>query len=194
MGIGISSPGPFDPWRGVVLETPNMGPDFVDVPITASLGDAFGLPAFLDRDTNVAALGEMAFGAARGCADFIYLTVSTGVGGAIVSEGRIFHGPGRHCRRARPHARGDGRNLHLRRGGSSRGVHRRSGHLPDRSPGRRRRQEPVSGGLRGSEGSRRHRGPRRRGRRGCRRRRLPVRSWSAADAPSPSLASASSTR
>ncbi len=93
LGIGISSPGPVDPWRGVVVETPNMGPDFLDVPIADELGDRFHLPAFLDRDTNVAALGEMAFGAARDCADFIYITVSTGVGGAIVSEGRIFHGP-----------------------------------------------------------------------------------------------------
>jgi glucokinase len=70
-----------------------MGPDFIDVPIAAELGTRLGLPAFLERDTNVAALGEMAFGAARDCPDFIYLTVSTGVGGAIVSEGRIFHGP-----------------------------------------------------------------------------------------------------
>jgi glucokinase len=93
VGVGISSPGPLDPWRGVVLQTPNMGPEFTDVPIVAEIGAALGLPAFLERDTNVAALGEMAFGAARGCADFIYLTVSTGVGGAIVSEGRIFHGP-----------------------------------------------------------------------------------------------------
>ena len=93
IGIGISSPGPLDPWRGVVLETPNMGPEFVDVPIAAEMGRRLGLPAFLERDTNVAALGEMAFGAARDCPDFIYLTVSTGVGGAIVSGGRIFHGP-----------------------------------------------------------------------------------------------------
>lgn len=92
-GIGISSPGPVDPWRGVVVQTPNMGPDFVNVPIAPELGSRLGLPAFLERDTNVAALGEMAFGAARDCLDFIYLTVSTGVGGAIVSEGRIFHGP-----------------------------------------------------------------------------------------------------
>jgi glucokinase len=93
LGIGISTPGPLNPWRGVVLETPNMGPRFVDVPIASELGGRLGLPAFLERDTNVAALGEMAFGAARDCPDFIYLTVSTGVGGAIVSEGRIFHGP-----------------------------------------------------------------------------------------------------
>ena len=93
VGVGISSPGPVDPWRGIVLETPNMGPDFYEVPISAEVGRALDLPAFLDRDANVAALGEMAFGAARGCLDFIYLTVSTGVGGSIVSEGRIFHGP-----------------------------------------------------------------------------------------------------
>jgi glucokinase len=92
-GIGISTPGPLDPWRGVVLETPNMGREFVDVPIAAEMSRRLGLPAFLERDTNVAALGEMAFGAAQDCPDFIYLTVSTGVGGAIVSEGRIFHGP-----------------------------------------------------------------------------------------------------
>ena len=93
VGIGISTPGPVDPWRGVVLQTPNMGRDFHDIAIAAELGARLDLPAFLDRDTNVAALGEMAFGAARDCPDFIYLTVSTGVGGAIVSEGRIFHGP-----------------------------------------------------------------------------------------------------
>jgi glucokinase len=93
VGIGICTPGPVDPWRGVVVETPNMGPRFVEVPIAGEMESVFGLPAYLERDTNVAALGEMAYGAARGCSDFIYLTVSTGVGGAIVSEGRIFHGP-----------------------------------------------------------------------------------------------------
>jgi glucokinase len=93
VGVGISSPGPVDPRRGVVLQTPNMGTGFHDVPIAAELGSRLALPAFLDRDTNVAALGEMSFGAARDCADFIYLTVSTGVGGAIVMDGRILHGP-----------------------------------------------------------------------------------------------------
>jgi glucokinase len=93
VGIGISSPGPLDPWSGVVVQPPNLGPDFVNVPIGSELSCRLGLPAFLERDTNVAALGEMAFGAARDCADFLYLTVSTGVGGAIVIDGRILHGP-----------------------------------------------------------------------------------------------------
>jgi glucokinase len=92
-GIGLSSPGPVDPMRGVVLEPPNLGPAFRDVPLAAELERSEGLPAFLDRDTNVAALGEMAFGAARGEEDFIYLTVSTGVGGAIMTRGELFHGP-----------------------------------------------------------------------------------------------------
>lgn len=92
-GIGLSSPGPVDPRTGVVVEPPNLGPTFRDIPLAAALGDALGLPAFLDRDTNVAALGEKAFGAARDCDDFIYLTVSTGVGGAIVTGGRLLHGP-----------------------------------------------------------------------------------------------------
>ena len=92
-GIGISSPGPLDPARGVVLDTPNLGSEFRDIELARALGEALGLPAFLDRDTNVAALGERAFGAARDCDDFIYLTVSTGVGGAIVTGGELFHGP-----------------------------------------------------------------------------------------------------
>jgi len=92
-GVGISSPGPLDPMTGVVLEPPNLGPNFHDVPLAAALAESTGLPAFLDRDTNVAALGEHAFGAARDVDDFIYLTVSTGVGGAIVAGGRLFHGP-----------------------------------------------------------------------------------------------------
>lgn len=92
-GIGIASPGPVDPTRGVVLAPPNLGPHFRDIAIADELAASENLPAFLDRDTNVAALGELAFGAARGVADFIYLTVSTGIGGAIVSGGQIHHGP-----------------------------------------------------------------------------------------------------
>jgi glucokinase len=93
VGVGISSPGPVDPRAGVVVEPPNLGPAFHDVPLADDVAEALGLPTFLDRDTNVAALGEAAFGAGRGQADFIYVTVSTGVGGSIVTDGRLFHGP-----------------------------------------------------------------------------------------------------
>ena len=91
-GIGISSPGPVDPATGVIVEPPNLGPAFRDVPITRLVGGAFDLPTFLDRDTNVAALGEHAFGAARGIDSFIYVTVSTGIGGGVMDNGRILRG------------------------------------------------------------------------------------------------------
>ncbi len=92
-GIGLSSPGPVDPVRGLVVEPPNLGPEFRDIALARALSESEDLPAFLDRDTNVAALGEQAFGAAQGFDDFIYLTVSTGVGGSIVTGGEILHGP-----------------------------------------------------------------------------------------------------
>ena len=93
LAIGISSPGPINPWTGVIVSPPNLGPAFHGVPIAAELEERLGLPAWLERDTNVAALAEMAFGAARGCEDFLYLTVSTGFGGAIVTRGRLLLGP-----------------------------------------------------------------------------------------------------
>ena len=92
-GISISSPGPLNPWRGVIGDTPNLGKDFRDVPIAAETEAALGLPTFLERDTQVAALGEGEFGAARGFSDYLYVTVSSGVGGAIMTEGRLLHGP-----------------------------------------------------------------------------------------------------
>ena len=93
VGIGIAAPGPVDPSRGRVIDPPNLGPSFHDTPLAERARVSLGLPAFLDRDTQVAALGEGAFGAARGCADYLYLTVSTGIGGAIVSGGNLLRGP-----------------------------------------------------------------------------------------------------
>jgi len=93
VGIGISSPGPVDPHAGTVVSPPNLGAGFLDIPLADVVESALGLPTYLDRDTNVAALGEAAYGAGRGEPDFVYLTISTGIGGAIVSDGRLFHGP-----------------------------------------------------------------------------------------------------
>jgi glucokinase len=92
-GIGISAPGPVDPVAGMILDPPNLGATFHDTPLAGLVEDALGLPAFLDRDTQVAALAEGRFGAAAGCDDFLYLTVSTGIGGAIVTGGRLVRGP-----------------------------------------------------------------------------------------------------
>jgi glucokinase len=86
-GVGISSPGPLDPWRGVVVAPPNLA-GWHNVPLAEKVSTAIGLPAFLERDTNVAVIAEWQFGAARGTDDAIYVTVSTGIGGGVVTGGR----------------------------------------------------------------------------------------------------------
>ncbi len=93
VAIGISAPGPVDPHDGVILDAPNLGPGFQGRPLAARVEAALGLPTVLDRDTQVAALAELAWGAAVGCRDFLYLTVSTGIGGAVVADGRLLRGP-----------------------------------------------------------------------------------------------------
>ena len=93
VAVGMSAPGPVDPHRGWLIEPPNLGPAFRDVAFTEPIGAALGLPAVLERDTNVALLGELAHGAARGMRDAVYITVSTGSGGSIVTDGRLLGGP-----------------------------------------------------------------------------------------------------
>ena len=92
VGVGISLVGPLDSRSGTIIDPPNVGPGFRNVPIGASVAGALELPVYLERDTNVAALAEQAFGAARGARDFLYLTVSTGIGDAIVARGELYGG------------------------------------------------------------------------------------------------------
>ena len=92
-GLGIAAPGPLDPAGGALVEPPNLPRAFRGAALTGPIGAALSLPAVLERDTHVAALAEWEFGAARGLTDFLYLTVSTGIGGAIVAGGRLIGGP-----------------------------------------------------------------------------------------------------
>ena len=91
-GVGIAAPGPVDPRSGILIEPPNVGPDFHDVALSGPVAEALQLRVVLDRDTHVAALGEQTFGAARGATNFLYITVSTGIGGAIVAGGELYAG------------------------------------------------------------------------------------------------------
>lgn len=90
--IGIASPGPLDPWRGVIHEAPNM-PGWRDVPLADHISAALDLPAVLDRDTNVALLAEWRHGSAMGADSAVYVTISTGIGGALGLGGQLVHGP-----------------------------------------------------------------------------------------------------
>lgn len=88
-GIGCGSP--LNRHTGVV-QSPFHLPDWVDVPVTQMVTEALGVPAFLDNDANAAALGEYRFGAGRGVTNMTYLTVSTGVGGGVILDGRLWQG------------------------------------------------------------------------------------------------------
>lgn len=90
-GIGISAPGPLNPETGVVVAPPNL-PGWHNVPLGDILHDAFDVPVFVGNDANVAALAEVARGAAAGYRHVIYITVSTGVGSGIIYDGRLLLG------------------------------------------------------------------------------------------------------
>lgn len=90
--LGVGSPGPLDPIRGVVLKTPNLH-GWKNVPVASVLRRRTGLPCFLENDARAAAWGEFVRGAGRGCRDMVLLTLGTGVGGGIILDGRLRWGP-----------------------------------------------------------------------------------------------------
>ena len=92
-GVGVAVPGPIDPARGTVESPPNLA-GWASVPIVDWFGEAFGVPVHLENDANAAALAEWRFGAGRGARHLIYLTMSTGVGGGLVLDGRLYRGAG----------------------------------------------------------------------------------------------------
>ena len=78
--------------RGIVHDAPNIN-GFTNVELAAGIAKALGIESvFLDRDTVMAAIGEAIAGAAKGARDFVYVTISTGIGGALVSGGRMLRG------------------------------------------------------------------------------------------------------
>lgn len=89
--IGVSFGGPVDATTGTVRLSHHV-PGWEDTPLRDQLQAEFGIPAAVDNDANVAALGEWRFGAGQGCNSLLYVTVSTGIGGGWVLGGRIYSG------------------------------------------------------------------------------------------------------
>lgn len=88
-GIGAAIGGPLDWKRGIV--SPLHQPQWREVPLKAIMEAEWGCPFFVDVDTNVAALGEYHFGGER-APRLLYLTLSTGMGGGFLVDGRIYRG------------------------------------------------------------------------------------------------------
>src|SRR6056297_1712345 len=88
--IGVGSPGPLDLNNGIIIENSNLA--WTNVPIVQILEDDTGIDVILENDANAAALGENQFGAGKEADDIIYITISTGIGGGIIINRKIFHG------------------------------------------------------------------------------------------------------
>ncbi len=89
--VTVGAPGVTDVRRGVVVAAPNL-PGWTDVPLREMVQAEFGVPAAVDNDTNLAALGEGAAGAAQGVPDYVFVAMGTGVGAGIVAGGQLLRG------------------------------------------------------------------------------------------------------
>lgn len=90
--VGIGCPGPLDPLEGVILNPPNLSRSWWGLALPDELGARLGCPAALENDCNLGALGEDLYGGGKGYGSTLYVTISTGVGGGLIVDGRIFGG------------------------------------------------------------------------------------------------------
>lgn len=93
IGLGCFGPVDLNPESktyGYITDTPKDGWSHTN--IVGHLRDALGVPLGFDTDVAAAALGERQWGAAEGIDDFVYLTVGTGIGGAVIVDSKVLHG------------------------------------------------------------------------------------------------------
>ncbi len=90
-GIGVALPGFIVMETGVIVSSPNI-PPFENFPARDTFQDRLKTPVILENDANAAALGEKWMGAGRDVNDLVLLTLGTGIGGGIISDGKVLHG------------------------------------------------------------------------------------------------------
>jgi glucokinase len=89
--VGAGAPGMTDVTKGRVIRAVNLK-DWTDVPLRDVLQDTFDVPAIVDNDVNMAALGEQWVGCAKNCKNFVFIALGAGVGAGIVIDGRLHRG------------------------------------------------------------------------------------------------------
>ncbi len=90
-GIGIAAAGIIDSENGKVIFSPNL-PGWHEVPLGDAVRQRFNVSTYLGNDASLAALGEWRFGVKKQVANLIYITVSTGIGGGIICNGKLYTG------------------------------------------------------------------------------------------------------
>lgn len=91
LGIGMGSPGTVNRINGTVIGAYNLNWKTLQ-PVREQIEAGTGIPFFIDNDANVAALGEQWIGAGNNEPDVAFITLGTGVGGGLISDGRLLHG------------------------------------------------------------------------------------------------------
>lgn len=88
--VSIGAPGPVDVRHGIVREAANLG--WKNVPLALELEKILDIPVFVDNDVNVGVVGEHALGAGERAPELVGIFVGTGIGGGIISSGKLFEG------------------------------------------------------------------------------------------------------
>jgi glucokinase len=89
--IGVSCGGPLDPDRGIIQSPPNL-PTWDDVPIKAIMEQEFKAECMIENDANAGAVAEHRFGGGKGSQNMVFLTMGTGLGAGIITNGRLYRG------------------------------------------------------------------------------------------------------
>ncbi len=90
-GIGVGCPGPLNPFTGEILDVGTL-PGWQGGNLVDALQSEFGLPVAVENDADAAALGEARWGSDAGRGNFMYVTISTGIGGGMILDGRLYRG------------------------------------------------------------------------------------------------------
>lgn len=93
-GICISTAGMVDPEKGEIFHAASLIPDYTGTQFKKTMETAFRIPCEVENDVNCAALAEHVSGAARGSKISLMLTIGTGIGGCLITDGKIYHGFG----------------------------------------------------------------------------------------------------
>lgn len=91
-GIGLGTPGIVDETNRIVLGGAENIRGWENIDIASLLEEQIKLPVVVGNDANLMGLGETKFGAGKGCTHVVFLTVGTGIGGAVIIDGKLFNG------------------------------------------------------------------------------------------------------
>ena len=91
VGIGLCMAGYYDRQKGIIIDSPNL-PGWGNYPVLQQLGRLSDLPVIVENDANAAAWGEYIYGAGKGRKNLLLVTLGTGVGGALIADGKLVHG------------------------------------------------------------------------------------------------------